>query len=222
MADSDVIVLNDGLEKRTRPSGKARYVVVMKSEPLVHNFDPKALGRGPAEAIASVLRERVSQISATVSAATLKYRKAAAKAFSEGKPWAVKRYSGGRTGAMPPRGDSAQMFNDSGRLAKTIVVGAKSDGYTVNVAANRLNPDTLTGGEAALQRIYAKLVELVPEFARPELLLNDLRVRRSIDSGIKAMIAKARETQEKLRAEQARAALDVGREVFGVLLELAG
>ena len=120
MAD-DIIVLNQpgNLKRRERTSGRVQFTVEVKSEPLIHNFDPKTLGKPVAEAIAEALRQKVLAITAMVSPETRKDQAVAAKAFGEGKALATKRYGGGRIGPMAPT-QSGRMFNDSGRMAKSI------------------------------------------------------------------------------------------------------
>lgn len=214
MASDDIQILNEPTELRRRESksGKARFTVEIRSEPLLHNLSPKDLGRGVAEAIADVLRERVRSISAVAGEATMRARLSALKAFTLGKPWAQRRYSGGRTGPMPPaRSDRA--FNDSGRFAASIVAQPKDDGFTVNVAANRLDPTT-TAGDEGVRRMWNRLVELVPEFGDPRRLMDDLRVRRAIDQGHKAMITKLEETSKRLGEARLRAA--AGQIISGV------
>ncbi len=214
MADDDVIVLNEpfaGLQRRER-NGKARYTISVRSEPIAVNCSAKDLGRGPAEAIAAHLRERVGSISQVASKATLAARRHAAAAFARGEAWAMKRYSGGRTGPMAPN-QSDRLFHDSGRLAKTIVANARDDAYTINVAANRLDPAT-AGGAGAVERIYARLVQLVPEFGNPALLMDSIPVRRAVQEGVKGMVVKMQATTEKVSRERIRGLLGIGRQLL--------
>lgn len=219
MADS-VLVLNDystgSLSKRTRASGKSRYTVEIKSEPLLTETDPRVLGRGPAEAMAKHLRDRVEGISTQAAPATIKARQVAARAVAKGEQWATKRYSGGRLGLMQPH-QSDRLFNDSGRLVRSIVVGAKEDSWIINVAANRLHPDTLNGGEAALLRIFQRLRELVPEWGDARALGDVLSVRRAIRDGLDEALQKAEERGAALKIQRmktiANAALQVLRAV---------
>lgn len=218
MADT-VVVLNDfsggSLVERTSASGKKRMTVTYRSEALVHDFDAKAAGKLVADAIAETLRSKVKQIASTVSAATLRARKTAAKAFSQGEPWAVKRYSGGKLGTMPPSGSDKQ-FNDSGRFAAGIAANARSDGWTINVPANRLNGDVL--GEAGVMRVWSKLAELVPEFGNPAMLMDDLRVRGAVKQSLANMIQKARMDAAASRQAFTDAAVGLaGRLVGGAL-----
>jgi hypothetical protein len=173
---SNVIVINRGLEERRSATGRMRRTIRIDAEPMVINMDPKALGKPGADAIANHYREKVRGIAATASATTVKARKAAAKAFSEGKSWAMKRYAGGRIGALPPN-QSDRLFNDSGRFADSIVANASNDNaWRINVAANRL--DDKTAGPAGVERIWNRLVQLVPEFANVGLLFEGNAIAR--------------------------------------------
>jgi hypothetical protein len=167
MAKDDIVVINQpGLEQRTSKSGRVRYVVRVKSEPVAFNLNAKELGAPVAEALAHYFREKVKGIAATAAPATIKARERFAKAASEGKAWALKRYSGGKMGASTPNTSSA-LFNDSGRLAQSIQAMASGEsGWRINVAGNRLDPRTANnGGAAAVERIWSRLVQLVPAFA---------------------------------------------------------
>lgn len=212
MSDETVIVINEGLEQRTTKSGKTRFTVKIKSEPLVHNLDPKALGTPVAAAIVHHYRERVKGITATASPATLKARKVEAKAFAAGKPWAVKKFSGGRLGPMAPN-QSDRMFNDSGRFASSITGNASSKGaWRINVASNRLSGDA-----GMVSRIWNKLVGLVPEFGNPALLLDNMIIRKSIERARDGMIKKLAATERTTFVSVAKAAFKT-LETFGDLL----
>jgi hypothetical protein len=189
------VTLNEfGLERRERTNAAGatgvRYSVSIDAKPLVHTFDAKALGRGPALAIAEHLRGRVAAINTPASPATVRKRRAAAKALASGESTASKRYGGGRMGFMAP-GQSEMLFNDSGRTAKGIVANATKDNqWVVNFPANRFDPRTFDDGEAGVVRMFEKLVELVPEFGNPQRLANVPAVRDAIASSIALIIAR--------------------------------
>ena len=187
------ITLNDFGEFTKRQStkkdgtpGAVRYTSTIYASPVVTRFDAKMLGKGPAQAIAKHLRERVGGISSLASAGTQKIRAQEAKTISgvhgngqEGpvrqSAYLRKRYDK----ALPNQ--TQRMFNDSGRLANGIAVNsAKGNAWIVNVPANRLNPDMLRGGEQALREIYARLVQFIPEFGNGSKLREVLDVRRAI------------------------------------------
>ena len=208
MASDDVIVLNQpgNLKRRVRTSGRVQFTVEVKSEPIVHNFDPKTMGKPVAEAIAEALRQKVLAITAMVSPATRKGQAVAAKALAEGKAWAKKRYASGRIGEMAPT-QSGRMFNDSGRMAKSISAQPRDDSWTISMAANRLDPATATGGELGVMQIWRKLVELVPAFGNPSLLFSEAIVSKGIDQSMRNLIVKAQETRDQLTEARARAVI---------------
>lgn len=221
MALDDIQVIgaaNLTARTRTNASGasKTRYAVVISGDSVLVNTDPKSLGKGPAEAIAKLLKDRISTIAATAAPATIRAREVAAKAYAEGKSWAMKRYSGGRIGALPPN-QSNRMFDDSGRLAKSVAVGATSEGYTINVASNRFDPNTLNGGEAALTRIFQRLRELVPELANPRLLMDSIPVRRAVNEATAAMLQKADERGLELKLQKMQAAIGAVKQFLSLV-----
>jgi hypothetical protein len=205
MEGPEYIVLNEGLELRER-NGKQRFTVKVTAEPIVHQFDAYLLGKGPAEAIAEHFRQKIRGIGEKASAATLRARAGFARGVAAGKAWALKRYAGGRTGVTPPN-ESDRLFNDSGRLASSITANANKDGDTwrINVAANRLDPATANrGGIAAVEQIFSRLVELVPEFGDSSLLATALPIRKAIQDSAKQLLAKARATKSQLDIQLAK------------------
>jgi hypothetical protein len=161
------------------------------------NVSPKDLGAPVANAIAFHLSEKMKGISATASKATIRARQSAELAMQAGKSWAMKRYAGGRIGSKPPN-VSDRLFNDSGRFAESIVAAAASDGtWRVNVAANRLDPQTANGGVTAVQRIWQRLLELVPEFQDVGLII---RQNKLLERTVQNMISKGRKTDGKASA----------------------
>lgn len=201
----DVFVLGNAIERRDRitKSGavKSRFVVVVKSEKLIVNMNAKALGKGPALAIVEYLRQQVLAINERAAPATLLARAVAKRALARGAPWAMKRYAGGRTGELVPD-QTDRLFNDSERFAQTISANAKGDSWTINVAANRLSPETLDGkagrgGIAALGAVWDRLKALVPAFNNPLEAWETLLVRNAIKESQRMMITKAKsETAE--------------------------
>ena len=180
----DVVVIAPGLEQRTSKTGKERYTIKVSAEPVYVNLSPKELGKDVAIAIANHLKERVKGITAAAAPATIKARKVAAKAFALGKPWAMKRYAGGRTAAAPPN-QSDRAFNDSGRFANGITATGGDNSWRVNVPANRLSGDA-----SSVQRIWTKLVELVPEFADAALLFQNNNILAARKRTLERMVKK--------------------------------
>jgi hypothetical protein len=206
---NDILVLGDAIERtigsgatldqrtRTLKSGatRTRYTISVRSDRIVMNTSAKALGKPVAEAIVKHLRERIESISQTAAPATIKARQVASRARAPGKQWATKRYAGGRIGELAPN-SSSRVFNDSGRFAKGLTGNARGDAWTINVAANRLSPDTLDGkgargGEGALQAIWSLLVSLVPELENPDSLMDVLPVRGAREKQLDMLMTKA-------------------------------
>jgi hypothetical protein len=227
-----VVAINDfGLTERTRvnaATGKesVRFAVSIVGTPVIHNIDTRALGRGPATAIAEHLRARMLTIQAKASDATIKRREQAARVidgtqkaqFADALKSAQARYSGGRMGPMPPN-QSDRLFNDSGRFAKGLAVrNGNGNEWVVNVPASRLNPATLGGppgrnGYAALQMVYAKLLELIPEFGDPAALMKTPSVAAAIVDGWQRVIMR----NEDLRLKANRAQLDAVKNLLGLI-----
>lgn len=212
MADT-VHVINQGFSTKTSASGRQRTTIVCKSEPLVHNLDPKQLGAGPALAIAEHLRQRVLGIVARASEATLDRRKRAAAAPQ--LPSNAARYSGGRIGATPPN-QSDRLFNDSGRLAKSIVARATGgDSYTINVAGNRLDSRTFT--PSAFASMLQLLSRFIPEVGNSALWADVLPLRKAIKDGQAQMIRKLDARIDELRDARARAIVAAGRALLSLV-----
>lgn len=203
-----VLVINPGLEERTTRTGRRRFAVRIDAEPILINNDPKSLGQPVADAIANHFRQRIRTLAEKASPATIRARAAAAKAFAEGKAWAVKRYGGGRIGSIPPN-QSDRVFNDSGRMADSIVANASSDGsWRINMAANRLDPDTASGGTAGVFRIWKRLLQLIPEFGDPAQLMENTILKRTLENVVKERLhAKGPRTSRAATAFQAFSAM---------------
>jgi hypothetical protein len=218
MADEKIVILNQGwssLEQRTSKTGKQRFVIETKSEPLAFNLSPTALGAPIAQALAQHWRAEILAIAAKAAPATLKARETAARAFAAGKSWAQKRYSGGRIGAMPPA-QSEQAFNDSGRFAKSVTANASKDGsWRINVAANRLSGDAST-----VERIYRRLVELVPSIGNVALAFESNDILRAQAKAVQNMITKGPMSSRPASAiDFARAVLQTARNLANVVGE---
>jgi hypothetical protein len=224
MAASDVIVTSDysnlttgaitgrlgRTSAKTGVRGRARMSVEIIAEPLSHNFDDLQLGKGPSAAIADALRRSVEGITETVSDRTLETRKYQEKAFAVGKPWVQARFGGGRMADTPPRPGEARHFQHSGRIAKSIVAteNKTEKSWTVNVAANRLDPRTSRGaGDFAF--ITETLIRLVPAFGDPRKLADHPLVRAAIEKSIGDLIADARSRNLELLAALRKAKLDL-------------
>lgn len=212
-------IINEGFTTRTAKSGRQRVTVECESEPIAHNLDPRQLGAGPAAAIAEHLRQRVSGINARPSDATLERRKRFAREAAEGQPTASRRYNGGRIGATPPN-QSDRLFNDSGRLAKSIVARAASSAtsagqYVINVAANRLDSSTFKAG--AFSAMLDRLAQYVPELRNPRLIADSIPVRRAVEDGMRQMIQKQQARISELRDARVREIVGVGRALLSLV-----
>lgn len=206
MAD-ELFIINQGLEMRTGASGKARFTVRVVSEPLVISTDPSFLAMKPALAMGEFFRQKVAGITAKAAPNTLRARHTALKAFVQGKEWAMKRYSGGRMGSMPPL-RSEEAFKDSGRFAKSIAATKGKDGtWRVNVAANRFDESTSGGFE----RIWNRLVQLVPEFGSG---IAESIVAEGVKWSMQNMIRKE-------KARSSKMALGIAKQLFAVFENVA-
>lgn len=207
----DILLLNKGLESKTSKSGKQAFHIKVESETLAFDLDTRKLAKPIADAIAHHIREKIRTISATASPATQAARKVAAKAFAEGKQWAMKRYSGGRMGPRAPN-QSDRMFNDSGRFIESIIAQPASDGtFRINVAGNRLDPNTASGGAAAVGRIWARLVQLVPEIQDVARIMASDDVLRAQTRAVQGMIVKMKKNSGEGLLELAKAAIGVAK-----------
>lgn len=195
----DVVILSDfgdsSLEKRTRtsPAGRTgvRYTVTIKGDPVLNILSSVDLGRGPAQAIADLIQSQIRGIGQRAAEATILKRKYAANALARGAAWAVKRYTGGRIGTMGPGktgGDGDRLFNDSGRLAEGIHVAQnpREGSWTVNVAANRLDPSTFKGG--AFEAMVQRLVSLAPALGGGDAIATAPEFERAVANSPPVML----------------------------------
>lgn len=174
------------------------------------DLDDTLLGATLADAYASRIQQQLLGISQRAKDSTLAFRAKAAALFAgggteEGRKatsttkigsWTMdmsgagvmKRYAGGRTGAKAPN-QSDKLFNDSGRLRESVVVmqNRTDNTFTVNVAANRLNPAQFGNGFDAM---VSKLIELVP-ILDPKRAREDVTIENAIRQSVKEMMAKA-------------------------------
>lgn len=184
------VVLNDfgelSARSTTRKSGEkvTHYTTTIRAEPVLTSFDAKALGKGPALAIAAHLRQRVGDLG-QASRGTIALRERNAKVLrgeTQGPPTQnVDKIRRRYARAVNPPGTQDKVFNDTGRMREGIKVGAASGNrWIVNVPRDRFDPSTLGGGEAALIAIYGRLRELIPEWGDGRRLREVLTVRAAI------------------------------------------
>jgi hypothetical protein len=223
MADitQDVIIINDFAQERRRTTSKgtsSRYTLTIEAEPIMHDLSETHLGEGPAETIAAVIKQQIKGITAIAAPSTLLKRRSAAKALAKGTPYAVKRYSGGRTGTTAPSG-SVRLFNDSGRLADGILVkqNPAEKNWTINVTANRLDPRTFRN-QALFLAMLERLAQYVPVLRKP---LDNKHVVEAIEQGISTVLinklAMGVDATKAARAELTKARLGALRAALSLV-----
>lgn len=238
----ETIVLNDyGLTERRRTTSKgtkSRYTIQIQSEPMIHNFSALELGRGPAEAMKDVIVKQIKGVTAEASIATIKKRDSAARFLAgaattkKGKPKAtggvgasiIKRYSGGRTGLMPPNPASTTLFNDSGRLSQITIMPnrAYSDDavWEVNVPANRLDPTTF-GNRADYMRMVELLQKYVPALGSDTAsLMEDAAVDAALRESIEFCLGEAVKRNKELRAALRKSQWEFASQLVGGFFRL--
>jgi hypothetical protein len=186
---------------------------------VVHDFDDRRLGKGPAEAIADFFRLAIKERSSrqAVAPSTIKARESHARAYAAGKPWAKERYDGGRTGPTPPdtsRISRAWFF--SGRIANGIFVreNESEKSWAINVPANRLNNLKYAQNDGQYRRMLDSLLELLPELSDSQKLLKDKGVNDAIRASIRDLITVASDRNKALLARRNKALLGLLRGVF--------
>ena len=197
------------ISKKTGTRGKSRFTIEIAGEPLLHQWSGSVLGQGPAQAIQDYIQHRIRADTRRVKLSTYETRQNQHVAFERGDRWAVKRFSGGRTGPTPPQ-DTTQMFNHSGRLANGIFAreNKTDESWSVNVPANRLDPSTFRT-RADFERMLGQLAKQVPEILRPQDLGQVPEVRKAIVDAIDDIIIRERGRtaglQRQVRSEMMRA-----------------
>lgn len=212
----ETLVLDGGaseFRRRRRTSSRGttdRYTIDIKAEPVLFDFSTERLGQGTALAIRDALSDKMKLIKAQVSPSTQRRRRVLERAYASGERYAVRRFSGGRTGATPPRIGSNQLFNHSQRLANGLAVRHSATGgeFNINVPANRFSTREFT--EAELTVMFRRLRQQIPELATPSQLLRDPQVKRAIRDSILDMIT-TQKTRRKQLNKRALSALGLGR-----------
>lgn len=205
MATQTSIVINEGLTERQRTTSsgtKSRYTITVDAEPILHEFSEEQLGKGPAEAIAEAIRTGIKNITEIAAPMTRRAREVGKRAVERGAPWAVRRFSGGRTGTKAPSG-SVRLFNDSGRLADGVVAqqNTQEKNWTINVPANRLDPSTFKSREQFVAMVD-RLRALVPALTNP---LGVPAVREAIVEGVRGLMIRELKRTDELRLARLRA-----------------
>lgn len=176
--------------KGVKTGYRTNITVEVHSEPITVCLDEAAVAKFIAQAFAKRVSEQTREIAKTVTPATAKARRNLEKAYSAGKPYAVKQFSGGRTGATPPKTGSNQAYNHSGRLADGIVATLRGKGegaeWIVNYPANRWNLQHW-GDAAKMEVAFRKWVDLVPVMKNPAA---DLGIRRAAENMMSEVLHK--------------------------------
>ena len=219
MAADDIFVINapPGIRERRRTSKsgvKQRFSVETTYEPIAHNLDALAVGKLAAEAVTKIYIKRLQGYARFVKAATLARRDRWAKEFQNSEYQAMRRFTGGRTGATPPITGQHFWLNHSGRLARmTTNANATDKSYTTNVPANRLNPAEFDK-PSQLEIIFQRLVEALD----PRTVLNHPDFKAAEKASIDTMITTLKGINDAKKAELRQALV----RLFGAGLSLFG
>jgi hypothetical protein len=204
----DVLVINHhqaSLEVRDRVNakgavtGQRTFSITTMSEPITVMLDEGEVARKAAEMLAQRIREQTEQIAETVDESTEKARRNVERAFYKAKPWAWRRFDGGRTGVTPPRVGENRKYNHSGRLAQSIVAAfvKSTKEWRINFAANRWNLKDWRS-LADMQRAFQGWVNRVPVLKDASA---DLGIRHAIEETFADVMHKAKMAADA-RAEQ--------------------
>lgn len=206
----DVQVINHhraslGVRDRTNKAGAVTgtrtFVTVTTSEPITVMLEEGEVARRAAEMLAQRIREQTEQIAERVEPSTEKARRTVERAFYKAKPWAWKRFDGGRTGVTPPRAGENRKYNHSGRLAQSIVAAfvKSTKEWRINFAANRWNPKDWRS-QADMQRAFQGWVNRVPVLTDASA---DIGIQQAIRETFGEVMQKAKMAADA-RAEQLR------------------
>mgnify|MGYP000603207431 CR=1 FL=1 len=175
----------------------------IKAEPILNNLNGLELGMGPANAIRDLLEKQTKDIGEVAKPSTLARRARAAALFARGGASeqvrrnvgvdgarVMARYTGGKTGAKPPNTQGVRIGNDSGRLAEGWFVrqNPKEGAWTINVTANRFDPQTWGGSMASLQAWIERFVNLIPALRVPTSILEDDGFTRAVATSKPVML----------------------------------
>jgi hypothetical protein len=191
-----VVVLNEFSQLQSRGGlrngqfgpqklGSTYMTIRIDASPVTLRDDPKALGKGPAEAIAKHLRARIDGITERAAPSTLARRERAAReayrpaTSGQDANMLRRRYQPTKHSATPPNSHQT-LFKDSGRFVAGLVAAAVGQSYVINVARTRLDPTTFGGGESALAKMFLLLQSHVPEIANPAMIRDVISVRSAI------------------------------------------
>jgi hypothetical protein len=204
----DVLVFNhhqadlkvsDRVNAKGAVTGQRTFVVTTMSEPITVMLDEGEVARRAAQMLAQRIREQTEHIVERVDESTEKARRNVERAFYKAKPWAWRKFDGGRTGVTPPRAGENRKYNHSGRLAQSIVAAfvKSTKEWRINFAANRWNPrDWRSLGD--MQRAFQGWVNRVPVLKDASA---DLGIQQAIRETFSEVMQKA-EMAANARYEQ--------------------
>jgi hypothetical protein len=211
---------NLNVRTSTNPAGVSRtrsYIsTTVHSEPIVAMLDEGAVAKRAAEMLAKRIREQTEAIVDTVKASTAKARRTVEKAFYSAKPWAWRRFDGGRTGVTPPRQGENRMFNHSGRLARSIVAGfvKSTKEWRINYTNNRWKLSDFRSA-ADMAAAFQKWVARVPVLQDAS---SDLGIQRAIRETARDLLHKQRmDASHREAVLKGQAIRDVAQKASGVL-----
>lgn len=224
MAKDDVLVINhhqanlqvkDRVNSMGVVTGQRTVIsVTVDSEPIALMLDEGVVAKRAAEMFAQRVREQTEQISSLVKPSTAKARGVTERAFAKGKSWALRRYSGGRTGATPPVAGALRQFNHSGRLARSIVAAyvESTKEWRINIAANRWNVRDFRN-EGQMQAAFQKWVDQVPMLKDAS---SDIKIQRAIRETFADVMQKQRMgTDFKTAQMRGKAAVELLQKASG-------
>lgn len=154
------ITINEGFKHQSSHTS-----IEQTGDPIVHTFDERELGEGPARALSKAIAEGIRAISATATKATLARRG---------------RAHGGTLATHAP--GSPRLFNSTGRLAG-LAVRYASGAWEVVAPADRLQKWTAANAARAFERLRA----LVPALGKP---LEHRAVVEAIEESVRGIFGK--------------------------------
>lgn len=226
MAKDDVQVINhhqanlnvkERVNKAGNVTGQRSYMTIeVHSEPITVMLDEGAVAKKAAEMLAQRIREQTKAITKTVDESTAKARRKLEKAFAQGKTYAVRQFTGGRTGVTPPHVGSNQAFNHSGRLANGIVAQfvKSTKEWAINFPANRWDPKHW-GDLGKMQVAFQKWVALVPVLQDAS---SDIGIRKAIEETFGDVLQKQKmDTDHKTAMQRGRSFVELVQKAGGQL-----
>ena len=211
---------------RISAAGKesVKVIVNWEADPLYINLESKEYAALIAQEIAAEIQRDIRDIPERVKPETVARRETALRAWNAGRhsKTLMAKYAGGRIGPMSPK-VSDKMFQDSGRLLKSIILQPRktsrgTSSITMNVAINRFDPKTFGGGEAGLEQfVFARLRQHVPAFKSSGMSPHNYPpLQKALDKAAGLMFARNSSELASSRLALGRAYLNLGRSLAGL------